>query len=448
MASRAPIYALILLLVTMGLVFVAVGDRGVSTGVFLPGQPTGTPAPTAGPSPTPLPEPGADHWQESVPGQLRYTARPDSAAVIIHDTTTLDAFTQGLGIEPPPAGAPYPLLSALETMRDGFEEQIAALGLSAGPEALDGPATELVNGVPFSRLRVQLAAQPDAAGGQFPGLDLVIGLVQRPGDEIEVVQYRLQETPDPVIYADFRAWLDANITALSGAATAAGGDTAPESAEGFTGEGAPDTAGQEPSATEAAPAAGEGADEATGAASGPWAEIAEGILTYTADPATVAQIAYRSMPVEEFVAGSGFEAPAQDASTPMLDLLTQLRGTLTGQLVTQGVVLGEDTFTGPEPTEIAGKPAARLRLQAPPATLTSGQAFPGLDMEIILVALDAQQVTAIQYTYQGDPAESVYPAFQAWLDENAARVTVPAPAPEPEVIVTPAPAVTATPGGG
>jgi len=436
MASRASIYAVVILLMTFGIVFVLVGDSGVSTGVYLADHPTNTPAPTAGPSPTPLPDPAAENWTETAPGQLAYSARPESSAQIAHSTTTLDAFVQGMSMETPPADTPYPALTALETLRDGFEQQMADLGLSGGPDAFDGPSIELVNGVPVSRLRVRLDAQPNNQGGQFPGLDLVIGVIERPGDEIELVQYRLQETPDPTIYRDFRAWLAANVGELSGGAAGAGAEAteapgadateaAPESEPTEEAvEIAPETVPSEDTAESATPVA-----EAPGAGDeGPWSEVAEGVLMYAADPLLFAQIAHRVMPVDEFVTGSGLDAPAEDAGTPMLDLLTQLRETFAGQLTAQGLTLAEQAFTGPEEIEIAGKPAARLRFTAPPQTPENGQPFPGLDMEVILADLGDGQLAAIQYTYQGAPEGSVYGAYQTWLDENAVRVIVPAPA--------------------
>lgn len=438
MASRASIYAVVILLVTFGIVFVLVGDSGVSTGVYLADHPTNTPAPTVGPSPTPLPDPAANNWAETVPGQLVYSAKPESSAQIAHSTTTLDAFVQGMGMETPPADTPYPALAALETLRDGFEQQMAELGLSGGSDVFDGPSIELVNGVPVSRLRVRLDAQQNNQGGQFPGLDLMIGVIERPGDEIELVQYRLQETPDPTIYRDFRAWLEANVGELSGGAAGDEiGAEATEAPDADATEAAPESAPTEEaagSAPEAAPSeeAAQGATpvaEVPGAEDeGPWSEVAEGVLMYAADPLLFAQIAHRVMPVSEFVTGSGLEAPAEDADTPMLDLLAQLRETFAGQLTAQGLTPGENAFTGPEQMEIAGQPAARLRFTAPPQTPENGQPFPGLDMEVILVDLGDGQLAAIQYTYQGAPDGSVYDAYLAWLEDNAARVTVPAPA--------------------
>lgn len=455
MASRASIYAVVILLVTLGVVFVLVGDSGVSTGVYLADHPTDTPAPTAGPSPTPLPDPAAGNWSETVPGQLVYTARPESSAQIAHSTSTLNAFVQGMGLETPVAGNPYPALSALETLRDGFEKQVAQLGLTAGPDTFDGPSIELVNGVPVSRLRVRLDAQPNSQGGQFPGLDLLIGVINRPDDQIEIVQYRLQETPDPAIYRDFRAWLEANVVELSGAAEVETGADAAETPGAAEATPAEETQDEEASAEETpvavAPAeetaavaeepegapetaaneetAGETAEETAEASSeGPWTEVAEGVLMYTADPMLFAQIAHRSMPVAEFVAGSGLSAPAESTEAPVLDLLTQLRETFARQLAAQGLTLADDAFTGPDELEIAGRPAARLRFTAPAQTPENGQPFPGLDMEVILVDAGEGQLAAIQYTYQGAPENSVYDAYATWLEENAARVTALAPA--------------------
>ena len=216
MASRASIAAGGILLISLVVVFALVANNGVSTGVYLPDQPTHTPAPTAGPSPTPLPDPAVENWQESTPGRLSYVPRPESGAQVFYNVTTLEEFAGNLGIDPPADDAPMPALNILQTMREGFEEQIAELGLDAGPEAIDGPATVLVNGVPVSRLRIQLDAA-ETESGPFPGLDLVIGIFDRPGDEVQLVQYRLQAPPDPAIYNDFYAWLEARVVELSGA---------------------------------------------------------------------------------------------------------------------------------------------------------------------------------------------------------------------------------------
>lgn len=440
MASRASISAVAILLVSLAIVFILVGNSGVSTGVYVAGQPTNTPAPTMGPSPTPLPDPAVENWQENVPGQLTYLPRPESGAQVYYSVMTLEEFASGLGVEPPPADAPYPQLTMLETMRDGFEEQIAELGLDATPDAIEGPAIVLVNGVPVSQLRVQLDAQEGASSNAFPGLDLLIGIIDRPGDEIELVQYRLQGTPDPTIYQDFRAWLESKAVEFAGSDEATETPDADEPAEPAADDAAeepasePETEPAEDATDEpadgdddAAPAGDQPADGGA-AATEPWNEVMPGVLMYGADPAITAQIAFRSMPVEEFATGSSFEMPAEDASAPMLDLLVQLRETLAGQLETQGLTISDDAFDEPEATEVAGKPAARLRLTAAPQTPASGQPFPGLDIAIVLVELPDGQLAAIQYTYQGAPEATVYAEFETWLDENADRATEPAAA--------------------
>src|SRR5690606_30150129 len=141
MASRASIAAGGILLISLVVVFALVANNGVSTGVYLPDQPTHTPAPTAGPSPTPLPDPAVENWQESTPGQLSYLPRPESGALVFYSVTTLEEFAGSLGVDPPAEDAPLPALNVLEGMRASFEEQIVELGLDAGPGAIDGPAT-------------------------------------------------------------------------------------------------------------------------------------------------------------------------------------------------------------------------------------------------------------------------------------------------------------------
>jgi len=202
---------------------------------------------------------------------------------------------------------------------------------------------------------------------------------------------RCKRRPDPAIYRDFRAWLEANVVDLSGGAAEARPlarrtrsrtqDAAVESARRSSAR--HDNADREAAA--GAPPAGEETAEVAGQPIKARTEVAEGVLMYPLTPTLFAQIAYRSMPVSEFVTGSGLDAPAEDAGTPMLDLLMQLRETFAGQLAAQGLTPPEDAFAGPEATQIAGKPAARLRFTAPPQTPENGQPFPGLDMEVILV---------------------------------------------------------------
>jgi len=105
MASRASIYAAVILLVTLGVVFVLVGDSGVSTGVYLADHPTNTPAPTAGPTRPRCPIPRARTGKRPFRGSSSYTAKPESSAQIAHSTSTLDAFGAGMGMETPPADA-------------------------------------------------------------------------------------------------------------------------------------------------------------------------------------------------------------------------------------------------------------------------------------------------------------------------------------------------------
>jgi len=49
-----------------------------------------------------------------------------------------------------------------------------------------------------------------------PGLDLAWAFIERGENEISFVEYAFRGDPDPVVYNDFRAWLEANIANLAG----------------------------------------------------------------------------------------------------------------------------------------------------------------------------------------------------------------------------------------
>ena len=97
MSMRSQTIAIAVLLVAVGIIFLLVGNAGVSTGVFLP-EPTLTPIP---PTATPLPDPAADHWSESAPGQVAYTADAERSAQIAYQTMPLDTFIEQRQLEAP-----------------------------------------------------------------------------------------------------------------------------------------------------------------------------------------------------------------------------------------------------------------------------------------------------------------------------------------------------------
>ncbi|MBN1202325.1 MAG: hypothetical protein JXJ20_10760 [Anaerolineae bacterium] len=219
MTLRPHVLTIAVLLAVTGLVFILVGSGGVSTGVFLP-DPTHTLTPTPSPD-VEAPQGSADHWTEMAPGQFVYAPDPDvpvseSSAQIGYQIVALEAFWEQVGIEAPAEDAPYPLLDVLEQMRAAFESQIDELGLVMGPDDLQGPMIELFGTVPIALLRVQIQPQVSPSGQPFSGLDLVLGLVERGEGEINAIQYSYQAEPDPVIYADFRAWLTENAADLAG----------------------------------------------------------------------------------------------------------------------------------------------------------------------------------------------------------------------------------------
>lgn len=168
-------------------------------------------APTAEP-----PGPSADHWAEVQPGQLAYTRSGQASAQITYQTSTLADFAAQSGVEPPAAGSETPIRDVLAGVRDDLAAQVTESGLTLGDEGLTGPVTEDFGGVPISSVRLLLAPQFDGQGRLFSGVDLVVAVLDLGDGQVMLVQFRAQGVPDPAIYADFRAWMDANAAALAG----------------------------------------------------------------------------------------------------------------------------------------------------------------------------------------------------------------------------------------
>ena len=254
MTLRSQTAALGVLLVAIAIIFVLVGETGVSTGVFLP-EPTLTYTPTVGPTPTPLPDASAENWTEVGPNQWAYTGEIEAAAQLTVRPQKFDTFVVNNGLTVPAEDAPFPYLDVLGQMRDTMTAQADEINITLGPDTFTGPQIEIINGVPVSTLRMSIDAQETADGQSFPGLDIAWAFVDRGNDEISFIEYVLRSAPDPIVYNDFRAWLEANITDLAGGteeagaddtATTEGEDTAPPadapsgSDEGETGADTPD----------------------------------------------------------------------------------------------------------------------------------------------------------------------------------------------------------------
>lgn len=247
MTLRSQTAALAVLFAALIVIFLLVGDAGVSTGVFLP-EPTLTHTPTVVPTATPGPAPGALNWAETTPGQLSHTGAGITAR-INYQAVKLDEFITGTGLNAPATDASYPLLDLLSQLSESLETQAIESGLTLEPGAFSGPMIEIVGGTPVAQVHVRVQPQTRQDGQQFPGLDLVQALVEKGEGEVTFVQYVLQGAPDDAVYSDFRAWLGANVADL--AEPTAEEEEGEDSGEEAPAEGEATPAPEEPSGDEA-----------------------------------------------------------------------------------------------------------------------------------------------------------------------------------------------------
>lgn len=269
MTLRSQTAALAVLFVALIVIFLLVGDAGVSTGVFLP-EPTLTYTPTVAPTATPGPAPGAANWAETTPGQWTHTGA-GVAARINYQTVKLDEFITGTGLTAPAADAPYPLLDLLSQLSESLQAQATDAGLTLEPGAFSGPIIEIVGETPVALMHARVQPQTRQDGQQFLGLDLVQALIDQGEGDVTFLQYVLQGPPDEGVYGDFRAWLEANVATLyekpaeeedTGEAAPAEGEATPAPEEPAGDEtapaGQPTPAPEQPQATpEAQPTAAE-----------------------------------------------------------------------------------------------------------------------------------------------------------------------------------------------
>lgn len=232
MTLRSQTVALAILFAAFAVIFLLVGNAGVSTGVFLP-EPTLTYTPTSTPTPTPLPDPNAGNWAETAPGQWTYQGSDEILARINYTAIALDEFVTSTNLTAPPTDAAYPLIDVLGQMRDHLQAQATEAGLTVGEDAFTGPVIEVIANVPVTMLHLRLHAQDRPSGQPFAGLDLVEAFVERQDGRVTFIQYVLQGEPNLIVYRDFRAWLAEHMDKLTGAdETTEGESGAP--AEGVT----------------------------------------------------------------------------------------------------------------------------------------------------------------------------------------------------------------------
>ncbi len=466
MTLRSQTVALIVLLAVLGIVFVLVGDSGVSTTVFS-AEPTATYTPTPTPSPTPVPEASADHWAEVAAGQLTYDD-PAIPAQIQYQQQTLDEFITSSGYQAPADDVAYPLVNLLQQMSDDLEQQAQGVQITIEPGAITGPVIEIIDNTPVALLHVVVQPQMTPSGQDFPGLDLARGLIDRGNGAITVVTYALQSEPSPAAYADFQAWLAANMSDLSAPeataqATPEGGATpVPETPVAETPvAGATAVPESETPAAEATPVAEGETAEATPelvppeaepvgeAPAGPWLEVAPGQFVHAENPN--AMIATSSMPIDEFAQQIGTEPPADDDPAPLLTVLEFLRSDLETQLAANGIAVDENDVQGPQTEVYGGVPVATIHITVAAQTTASGQDIQGQELLLGLIDRGDGTLALFQFVYQGEPDAAITADFEAWLADNAPALAEPEPAPEatpePTLEATPEATLEATPAG-
>ncbi len=109
MTLPSRIAAVVLLLASLGLVFVLVSNAGVSTDVYL-----------ANPTLTPLPTANAANWAEIMAGQLVYKSDPNAPFQVSYNSTSIDAFITGNSLQPLAEDTETPMLDLLTSFAAGW----------------------------------------------------------------------------------------------------------------------------------------------------------------------------------------------------------------------------------------------------------------------------------------------------------------------------------------
>jgi hypothetical protein len=156
---------------------------------------------------------------------------------------------------------------------------------------------------------------------------------------------------------------------------------------------------------------------------GNWAEEQPGTLTYS-DPSVSARILHQTMTLDDFVQQNQLQPPTQAAPFSFLEVLGEVRASIGDQAASLGLAVTPDTFSGPEIELVENTPVALLRTTIPPQTETSsGQAFQGLDLTLMLIDRGGGDISLVQYQLQGEENLVAYGDFMAWLSANMADLS-------------------------
>ncbi|MBN2305244.1 MAG: hypothetical protein JXQ72_12235, partial [Anaerolineae bacterium] len=228
------IYALGLLVISLGVVFVLVGDAGVETSVFT-SDPTLTPLP---PTPTPEPVGSSDKWteDEASPGTWTYVSDDETVqATITEQVLSLADAATYLGVMPPSDDAAAPTLDMLNQFYAQFEDALTQLPAGQPvPFELGEPVIRLFGSVPVALSR--LVIEPGANPNFLSGLDTTFAMIEVTDGTVSFIQQQLLGPKNDDIYVDFEAWLTTNAPDLAAGDEAESEDTEDAEDTGDTGD--------------------------------------------------------------------------------------------------------------------------------------------------------------------------------------------------------------------
>jgi hypothetical protein len=182
----------------------ATPQAGAETATAAPEVDTATPGTPIAP---------ADTWSETRPGQLTNITNPN--AVIAYAQVKLADLAVQLGMDTSGGAASLTPGDVLDKMRTDFQTQIAGMGIALGPNAVEGPITRDFGGVPVSYVHMVVPPSTSSTGSQLPGQEFVLALIDLGNGDFRAINLLYQGDPDPAIYTDFQAWLEANAAKLS-----------------------------------------------------------------------------------------------------------------------------------------------------------------------------------------------------------------------------------------
>jgi hypothetical protein len=185
---------------------------------------TATPIPEANAATPGTPVAPADTWSEIQRGQLINITNPN--AMIAYAQVQLSDLAVQLGMDTSGGAASLTPADVLDKMRSDFETQIAGMGITLESNAIEGPVTKDFGGTPVSYVHMIVPPRTSSTGTPLPGQEFVLGLIDMGNGDFRAINLLYQGDPDPAIYADFQAWLEANAARLAkpdqAAATPAG----------------------------------------------------------------------------------------------------------------------------------------------------------------------------------------------------------------------------------